>query len=91
MDTNTFKENGHSLSLNKVSLNKVSLNNLSRLKSNKIAPISRHKLQKAGLDKNTPVALIMVGEVVSLSKQLQWVNDNTSVFDEAKDSVVLSA
>ena len=56
MDTNTFKENGHSLSLNK-----VLLNNLSRLKSNKIAPISRHKLQKAGLDKNTPVALIENG------------------------------
>ena len=51
MDANTFKENG----------NPLLLTNLLGLESNKIAPISRHKLQKAGLDKNTPVALIENG------------------------------
>lgn len=82
------------------------------------------QLQKAGLDKNTPVALIengccpeqrvitgslaqlahlvteqqvkspaliLVGEVVSLSEQLQWINDNTSIYDEVKEPMVLSA
>ena len=88
------------------------------------AQLIETELLNAGLDKNTPVALIengccpeqrvitgtlkqlanlvieqqvkspaliMVGEVVSLSQQLQWVSDNTSVYDEIKNRVVLSA
>lgn len=82
------------------------------------------ELQHAGLDKNTPVALIengccpeqrvitgtlaqlaalvtqhqvqspaliMVGKVVSLSQQLQWLSDNKSIYDEIQDRLILSA
>lgn len=88
------------------------------------AQLIETELQNAGLDKNTPVALIengccpeqrvitgtlkqlanlaieqqvkspaliMVGEVVSLSQQLQWINDNTSVYDKVKERLILSA
>jgi len=36
-------------------------------------------------------ALIIVGEVVSLSEQLQWVETNTSVYEKITHSAVLSA
>lgn len=36
-------------------------------------------------------ALIIVGEVVSLSAQLQWVENNTSIYDHFNKSAVLSA
>lgn len=88
------------------------------------AQLIERELQNAGLDKNTPVALIengccpeqrvitgvledlaklvseqqvkspaliMVGKVVSLSAQLQWINDNSPVYAEFEDNVFLSA